>query len=926
MSIATRIKDALRSALYKRAGLVRVLALVLSIVALAAATPSPAEACGISDPLSCVAMIFVKIFQLLTALMGWILVLEVEALIRVAQYFNFVSPGPSAVQIGWVVTRDVANMFFIVVLLIIAFGTILGSSTYHYSKNLPRLLIMAVVINFSKTICGIFIDMGQVVMLTFVNGFKETAAGNFMNAYQINKLLALGNSESEYTFGMVIAMMFAFILAAISVCVTLVLLVIVLFRVVMLWILIILSPIAFLTSAIPRGGDYYAKWWGEFKKYIMTGPIVAFFMWLALASVQSVGPGGFASQGFPPTYAGAGEAAAAQGTGQNKIATDAGTADTIMNMIIAICIMFAGLKYAADSGVAGSGVAKSVRGGLEKTGRAIATGGLKAGLQPVMTGGGKALARVPLVGGLGRAAVLTGEKWKKERQGFKEKFAGGAEDLARLSPGAFNRSLKSLSSKGNLDAIDKKRLDGMVRTGLADPKTAAAMGKSGDGAFAVDQLVRSSSGKGLQDAVGLMMSDKNVNTWAKNDPTFMASAYDKIKSAWKDKDGNVLDPNMGKTVADFEQKFAPKLVESGLMDASRLKELAPKMSGDDVMGLGKGDMATFMPYLTSNQMKKLSQDGTPDQQSAMLESLAKMEGEAMKDTLGKIGASDVPAAWLENDAVADYVLDKTRGDAKSRGDVLGKDKGGKLAARADARLANALGAGDAKAAIAAMPDAISVGSMKADKLLGDAQLRGYVDNNAGSVDLASLARSSGRMSSDQKEAAQALTAMVSAANPDLGKRMRGEMYQDIRPSAEMHERVSGGEKAAAATEQQAEVARTLGEFNDALAKAKEELAELENLATAPGQSTRGATSAVTQLQSVIDSLERAGNQRTAAQKEKTEIEVKLANTPASDGAATAALNKTLGEIEKTLEKTQQEIIKGMAALKGGGAPKGTGKA
>ena len=65
--------------------------------------------CGLGDIGACVAMIFVWIFQILTALMGFILIMEVDALIRVAQYFNFVSPGPTAVRIGWIVTRDLAK-------------------------------------------------------------------------------------------------------------------------------------------------------------------------------------------------------------------------------------------------------------------------------------------------------------------------------------------------------------------------------------------------------------------------------------------------------------------------------------------------------------------------------------------------------------------------------------------------------------------------------------------------------------------------------------------------------------------------------------------------------------------------------------------------------------------------------------------------
>lgn len=913
-----RAADALRSAFQGKAGLLRALLIAAALVALFAAAPNAAQACGITDPLSCVALIFAKIFQLLTALMGWILVLEVEAVIRVAQYVNFVSPGPAAVRIGWLVTRDLANMFFIVILLVIAFGTILGSSTYSYEKNLPRLLIMAVVINFSKTICGIFIDMGQVVMMTFVNGFKEAAAGNFMNAYQINKLVALGQSESgTYDFGLVIAMMFAFILAAIAVCVTLVLLVTLLFRVVMLWVLIILSPIAFLSSAIPRGGDYYADWWKEFRKYIITGPVIAFFMWLALASVQTAGQRGFAGEGFLAPYAGTGESDAALGQAQSRILTEAGRADTIMNMIIAISIMLAGLKYAEKSGVAGLGAAKAIRNVATKAARNVATYGAKRAAEPLLTAGGRQLAKVPLVGGLGRAAVLTGEKWKGDRIKKSEARFGGAEDLARLSPGAFNRSLGSLASKasmGKLDDIDKKRMSSMMDIGLKNPALAAALGESGIGHQALNAMIQGSSGKSLQDAAGIMMSDKNAKSWAKADPDLLKSAYEKLQQEAK------TDPNLKKTVGEFETKFAPQLIKNGMMDAGRLKELAPKMSNDDVMGLGKDDMATFMPYLNSSQMRKLAQDGTEAQQGSMLEALSGMNINDRRDTLSKLGTNDVPKEWYANQEVANFLLDRTKGDAKARGDLLAKDTSGALATAARQRLEKAMSGRpiprsdgsiaydvDVDEVLASLPDAINVGSISADKILGDSALQGYISNNAGKVDLASLAKNS---NAGSREAAMALAASVIHADPSRAGRMRGEMYQDIRPDEAMMKRVSGEEKAA-------EVTEALGGYIKALDDAKRELSSLQDLATTPGGSTAGSQAAAERLARAIENLERSGKAHDAAQKEKSAIEVKLKSTPVSDTAGTAALKKSLAEIEKTIEKTQQEIIKGMAALKKG---------
>jgi len=48
-------------------------------------------------------------------------------------------------------------------------------------------LLFALLVNFSRTIAGIFIDISQLIMLTFVNGFAQAAGGNFVEALGITK-------------------------------------------------------------------------------------------------------------------------------------------------------------------------------------------------------------------------------------------------------------------------------------------------------------------------------------------------------------------------------------------------------------------------------------------------------------------------------------------------------------------------------------------------------------------------------------------------------------------------------------------------------------------------------------------------------------------------------------------------------------------
>ena len=102
------------------------------------------------------------------------IVLLIDVMVPIMTYNNFI--GNPVVTAGWAIVRDTVNMFFVVVLIIIAFGTIFGHSRFKWQQQVPRLLIFAIVINFSKTLCGLMIDFGQVIMLTFANALREIAA------------------------------------------------------------------------------------------------------------------------------------------------------------------------------------------------------------------------------------------------------------------------------------------------------------------------------------------------------------------------------------------------------------------------------------------------------------------------------------------------------------------------------------------------------------------------------------------------------------------------------------------------------------------------------------------------------------------------------------------------------------------------------
>ncbi len=231
------------------------------------------------------------IAQAIIYVVGQLLLIAINILIKIASFNEFVDA--NAVNIGWVIIRDIANMAIVVALLVIAFYTVLNKQSYHFKTMLPKLVIAAILVNFSKTIAGLFIDVGQVVMMTFVHAFEKIAAGNLTYGFGLQDLLSVRNAAEAAGKGVddwsvlgALALGAIMVIIALGVIVSMI--VMLLWRVVMLWILIIFSPIAYVAQLLPGGSRYANDWWQNFTKYIVFGPALAFMFWLSMSVISNV--------------------------------------------------------------------------------------------------------------------------------------------------------------------------------------------------------------------------------------------------------------------------------------------------------------------------------------------------------------------------------------------------------------------------------------------------------------------------------------------------------------------------------------------------------------------------------------------------------------------------------------------------------------
>lgn len=300
-----------------------------------------------------VGIISVILFYTTVTLNGTLATIAGRVLMYVAQFNNFTDL-PVIVE-AWSTVRDLSNMFFIVVLLVIAFGTLFRIEAYSWKKLLPKMILAAILVNYSRAICGFIVDASQVVMLTFVAAFKDALTVGLVEAFSLNKLLQFGTVTVELSSGgqtssestnRLLAIFMAGVMLGNLFVVMLVYIMLIVARLVMIWFLTVLSPLPFIANVLPQTEKYSSQWWEMFGRYVTLGPMMMFFLWLAMfIAAKSVEYGGLGQ-----VSAGA-ELIAIEAANKSELQQWAGVFDTrlISGFIIADMMLIAGLKFAQDA-------------------------------------------------------------------------------------------------------------------------------------------------------------------------------------------------------------------------------------------------------------------------------------------------------------------------------------------------------------------------------------------------------------------------------------------------------------------------------------------------------------------------------------------------------------------------------------------------
>ncbi|PIQ91815.1 MAG: hypothetical protein COV70_01890 [Parcubacteria group bacterium CG11_big_fil_rev_8_21_14_0_20_39_22] len=224
------------------------------------------------------------------------------------------------VNIGWTIFRDLANLCFIFVLLYISISTILGLAGGNTKRMLARLVLSALLINFSLFISQAVVDASNIVTIHFYNSIlapteKQIADGQrgdnslsaaYMQGFKLQSIYNTGDigkvneessglikqaSNSRETFvnttNVILISVAGSIFFVISAFVFLATSLMFLGRAIILIFLMILSPLAFVAFALPGLSGKANAWWDMLLKQSFFAPLYMMLAYVVVTAIQS---------------------------------------------------------------------------------------------------------------------------------------------------------------------------------------------------------------------------------------------------------------------------------------------------------------------------------------------------------------------------------------------------------------------------------------------------------------------------------------------------------------------------------------------------------------------------------------------------------------------------------------------------------------
>lgn len=202
---------------------------------------------------------------------------------------------------GWEVSRNIVTAILLLILVFVGFATILRLKEYDLQKILPRLALVALLINFSGFLVAVIVDLSNIVTFFFLSkvasfsfsfgAISNLAQGTFTGIINLFKDVFTTDPLSFLTAALTpaanaLVLGIFFVLTAFVLFVVLILFVA---RVAVLWLLTILAPLAFGMSVLPGTQKYWQDWMKQLISWATVGIPMSFFLWLTALMMKNYG-------------------------------------------------------------------------------------------------------------------------------------------------------------------------------------------------------------------------------------------------------------------------------------------------------------------------------------------------------------------------------------------------------------------------------------------------------------------------------------------------------------------------------------------------------------------------------------------------------------------------------------------------------------
>lgn len=267
--------------------------------------------------------------------------------------FAIVITNNAGIYESWKFVRDLFNIFFIFILLFAAFATIFQVDKYSYKKILLKLIIMALLVNFSFPISRFIIDVSNVFLYGILSSAglanNDSVSDTLKNGLGIMSIVAPDTSFKEIIFdaqSLTIKLIFSNIFLFIAAITFLIIGVLFIIRIAVLAVLIIFSPVGFVAGAFPGTQKFADEWWDLLIKQSFFAPVMALMLVIALNVMKSLNTGGVLAKSI-------------QLTTRNNVAIQGDYSSLIVSaatMAIPTIILWLGMLAAQKFGAIGADV------------------------------------------------------------------------------------------------------------------------------------------------------------------------------------------------------------------------------------------------------------------------------------------------------------------------------------------------------------------------------------------------------------------------------------------------------------------------------------------------------------------------------------------------------------------------------------------